>query len=256
MIIFVAFTGKLINITYNMKEKILAALKAKFQGGNANVLNRIAEKLAKTVTTDEQVTTAVAGVTQELIEVMESYGDSRATEATQTATQNYEVKYGLKDGKPINNGGAAGGQQGGGTTVTTTTQPAGGVETVPAWAQQLIESNKTLSDRLNKMDGERTTATRKQQLSAVYQKLPENLRKPYERISVDALSDEEFTKLVGDVTTEVDGLVADINSKGAVFGRPTAHNGGGNNQGDALTKEQEAAIGIREGKASADGQPF
>lgn len=238
-----------------MKEKILAALKAKFQGGNANVLNRIAEKLAKTVTTDEQVTTAVAGVTQELIEVVESYGDSRATEATQTATQNYEAKYGLKDGKPINNGGAleTGGQPNGATV--TTTQPAGGIETVPAWAQQLIESNKTLSERLNKMDGERTTATRKQQLSAVYQKLPENLRKPYERISVDTLSDDEFTALVSEVTSEVDGLVSEINSKGAVFGRPTAHNGGGN-QADALTKEQEAAIAVREGKKSEDGQPF
>lgn len=234
-----------------MKEKILAALKAKFQGGNANVLNRIAEKLAKTVTTDEQVTTAVAGVTQELIEVMESYGDSRATEATQTATQNYEAKYGLKDGKPI----ASGKEPQGGTAATTVTEPTGGTEAVPAWAQQLIESNKTLSERLNKMDGERTTAIRKKQLSAVYQKLPENLRKPYERISVDALSDEEFTTLVGEVTTEVDGLVQTLGAKGAVFGRPAAHNGG-TNQGDTLTKEQEAAIGIREGKASAGGQPF
>lgn len=45
-----------------MKQKILEALKAKFPGVNANVLNRIADKLAKTVTTDEQVTTAIAGV--------------------------------------------------------------------------------------------------------------------------------------------------------------------------------------------------
>ena len=105
------------------------------------------------------------------------------------------------------------------------------------------------------MDGERTTATRKQQLSTVIAKLPDNLRKPYERISVDTLSDEQFTSLLGEVTTEVDGLVADINSQGAVFGRPAAHNGGGN-QGDALTKEQEAAIAFREGKADKNGQPF
>ena len=59
-----------------MKQKLFDALKAKFPGGNANVLNRIAEKLAKTVTTDEQVTTAVAGVTQEFIEIIESYGDA------------------------------------------------------------------------------------------------------------------------------------------------------------------------------------
>lgn len=240
-----------IRTVHKMKEKILAALKAKFQGGNANILNRIAEKLAKTVTTDEQVATAVAGVTQELIEVMESYADSRATEAAQTATQNYETKYGLKDGKPIESGTEPQSEIG----VTTTTEQTGGTETVPAWAQQLIESNKSLSERLNKMDGERTTATRRQKLSAVYQKLPENLRKPYERISIDALSDEEFTALVGEVTTEVDGLVQSLGAKGAVFGRPAAHNGGAN-QVDTLTAEQEAAIGIREGKASVDGQPF
>lgn len=76
-------------------------MKAKFPGVNANVLNRIAEKLAKTVTTDEQVTTAVAGVTQEFIEIIESYGDSRATEAQQTAVHTYETKYGLKDGQKL-----------------------------------------------------------------------------------------------------------------------------------------------------------
>lgn len=88
-----------------MKQKIFEALKAKFQGGgNANVLNMIAEKLCKTVTTDEQIATAVAGMTQELIEVIESYGDSRATEAQQTAVQNYETKYRLKEGKPTVDG--------------------------------------------------------------------------------------------------------------------------------------------------------
>ena len=238
-----------------MRQKIFEALKAKFSGVNANVLNRIADKLAKTVTTDEQVATAVAGVTQELIEVIESYGDSRATEATQTAVSNYESKYGLREGKPITDGGAATGTQPQGGVTVTTTQPAGGTEAVPAWAQQLLDDNKSLRERLNKMDGERTTATRKQQLSTIIAKLPENLRKPYERITVDTLSDEQFTTLVGEVTTEVDGLVADLNSKGAVFGRPAAHNGG-ETKGDALTKEQEAAITVREGKASADGQPF
>ena len=55
-----------------MKQKILEALKAKFPGVNANVLNRIADKLAKTVTTDEQITTAIAGVTKEFIEIIEA----------------------------------------------------------------------------------------------------------------------------------------------------------------------------------------
>lgn len=68
-----------------MKDRILAALKAKFSGVSADILDRIAAMLAKTVTTEEQVATAVEGVTEELINVIEGYGDSRATGAQKTA---------------------------------------------------------------------------------------------------------------------------------------------------------------------------
>lgn len=237
-----------------MKQKILEALKAKFPGGNANVLNRIADKLCKTVTTDEQVTTAVAGVTKEVIEIIESYGDSRATEAQQTAVQTYEQKYGLKDGIKIDNGGGSQGGQQGGTQTVQTQQTAGG-EQVPAWAQALIDSNKTITERLNKMDGDRTTATRKQQLSSIIEKLPENLRKAYERTPVDGLTDEQFNTLVGEITSEVEGIVNDKQAKGAVFGRPSAQHGGSSSQGNELTKEQMDAISHRDNKP-ADGQPF
>lgn len=238
-----------------MKQKLFDALKAKFPGVNANVLNRIAEKLAKTVTTDEQVTTAVAGVTQEFIEIIESYGDSRATEAQQTAVHTYETKYGLKDGQKIDaTGGAAGGQTGSGTTVQQQQSAGGAQEQVPAWAQALIDSNKKLNDRLDKMDGERTTATRKQQLSTIIEKLPENLRKAYERTPVNDLTDEQFNALVGEITTEVNGIVSEVQAKGAVFGKPTV-TGGTGNQGGELTKEQQEAIAHRESKPK-DGQPF
>ena len=50
-----------------MKDRILATLKAKFSGVSADILDRIAVMLAKTVTTEEQVATAVEGVTEELI---------------------------------------------------------------------------------------------------------------------------------------------------------------------------------------------
>lgn len=232
-----------------MRQKIFDALKAKFPGVNANVLNRIADKLSKTVTTDEQVTTAVAGVTQEFIEIIESYGDSRATEAQQTAVHTYETKYGLKDGQKIDGG--TGGQPGG-TTVTT--PPAGGTEQVPAWAQALIDQNKKVMERMDKMDIDRTTATRKQQLTSIIEKLPENLRKGYERIAVDNLSDEQFNTLVGEINTEVEEIVNDTRAKGAVFGKPSAQLGAGN-QGGELTKEQQDAIAHRDSKP-ADGQPF
>ena len=233
-----------------MKQQILTALKAKFVGVSDAILDRVATKLAQTVTTAEQVQTAVDGVTFQ--QVLESYVDSRATQATQTAVHNYETKYGLKDGVKV-------------TPPETqppvvppvtppVTPPAGGAETVPAWAQALIDSNNSLKNELAQMKTARTTETRKQQISTLIEKLPENLRKAYSRTPVDGLTDEQFTALVGEITTEVGDIQSSIQQKGAVFGKPAAQNGG--NQGAELTKEQLAAITQRDGAAQGQGQPF
>lgn len=228
-----------------MKQKLFEALKAKFSGVDADILDRIATMLAKTVTEESGVTTAVEGVTQEFISVIEGYGDSRATGAQKTAVANYERKHNLKDGVKVT-------QQQQQQEPPKNTE---GGDDMPAWAKTLIESNQQLSERLNRLDTERTTTARRQQLAAITDKLPEALRKPYERMSVDNLKEDEFTQLLSDVTTEVNGIVSGMNAKGAVFGKPAAHNGGGN-QGGELTEEQKKAIGTREGGASADGQPF
>lgn len=233
-----------------MFQLILNALKAKFQGVSDAVLSRIANKLAKTVTSQEQVATSVEGVT--LQQVIDSYADHRATEAQQTAVQNYESKYGLKDGEKVTPVTVQ--QQGGQPTGGQPTQATAGATETPEWAKQLIEQNKALTDRIAKMEGQRTTDSRKQQLSTIIAKLPEQLRKPYERITLDSLSDEQFNTLVTEVTTEVEGIANDINSKGAVFGRPTANSGG--NQGNELTKEQQDAIAHRDGSVKGEGQPF
>lgn len=228
-----------------MKQKLFEALKAKFSGVDADILDRIATMLAKTVTDESGVTTAVEGVTQEFISVIEGYGDSRATGAQKTAVANYERKHNLKDGVKVT-------QQQQQQDPPKNTE---GGDDMPAWAKTLIESNQQLSERLNRLDTERTTTARRQQLATITDKLPEALRKPYERMSVDNLKEDEFTQLLSDVTTEVNGIVSGMNAKGAVFGKPAAHNGGGN-QGGELTEEQKKAIGTREGGASADGQPF
>lgn len=225
-----------------MRQQILDALKAKFTGVSEEILGRIADKLAKTTTTAEQVQTAVDGVTFQ--QVLESYGDSRATEAQKTAVSNYEKKHGIKDGKKIEE--------------QKTPPAAGGAgeqkEDVPAWAQALINSNTQLTERLNKMDADRTTASRRQQLDSIVEKLPENLRKAYQRTSVDNLSDDEFSSLLTDVTTEVEGMVSTINAKGAVFGRPAAA-GAGQAGNEQLTEAQIKAINTRT-NTGADDQPF
>lgn len=89
-----------------MKKEILEALAARFEGVSGAVLDRIANKLAKTITKTEDIATTVEGVT--IQQIIDSYTDSRVTEASETARKNavndYESKYGLKDGvKTVDN---------------------------------------------------------------------------------------------------------------------------------------------------------
>ena len=156
-----------------MRKEILDALKAKFTGVSDAILGRIADKLAKTATTAEQVATAVEGVTFQ--QVLESYGDSRATEAQQTAVSNYEKKHGLKDGKQVKGGASAEHND------EPDNQHGNGDNDTPAWAKAIIDGQKSLSDRLAAIEGDKVTASRKQKFDAIIGKLPEDLRKPYAR---------------------------------------------------------------------------
>lgn len=84
-----------------IQEQILAGLQTKFSGVDAATLTRIATKKAEGVTDASQVPTIVEGVG--FTDVLNSYGDFRAGDATFKSVQNYEKKHNLKDGKPIEN---------------------------------------------------------------------------------------------------------------------------------------------------------
>ena len=146
-----------------MKEKILALLKTKFPGVDEASLSRIAEKKAAGVTDESQLQTIADGVGFQ--DVLNSYGDFRAGDASKTAVSNYEKKHNLKDGKPIE--------------TTTTTKTEENKDDVPAWAQALIDSNKNLSDKLTQLETEKAQTTRSQQILAKAKEygIPENYAK-------------------------------------------------------------------------------
>ena len=209
-----------------MKSQILEALKAKFVGVSEAILSKYAEKLAKKVLKEEDVATAVEGVTFQ--QILDSYGDSRATEASQTAVSNYEKKHGLKDGKAIE----------GGAPQNQNQQP----EDVPAWAKALIDDNKRFKEMFESNAKERVTASRKQKLNAVIEKLPASLRKAYERTSIDTLTDEEFDTLITEVEAEVGEIGNNIQARGAVIGQPPkVHNK--TPQNTASEAEVDAVVG-------------
>jgi hypothetical protein len=211
-----------------MKQLILNALKTRFEGVDEKVLNRIAEKLAKTVTTEDTVQAAVDAVTFQ--QVIDGEADRRATEATQTAVSNYKKKYSIREGKPVSTGGGQG----------TQTEPGkkDDNDETPAWAKALIESNKALEGKLATLEGEKVITSRKQKLDAVIDKLPDNLKKPYGRISLKDMTDDEFDTFITETATESEGLAADFAAKGAVMKTPI----GGGFAKKEPSKEEAAAV--------------
>lgn len=189
-----------------MKQKILDALKTRYEGVSDTILDRVADKLAKTVTDDDAIATAVDGAFND---ILEAYGDRRATDASKTAVANYERKHGLKDGQKVSGGEPA---------PIEPNQPK--QDDMPAWAQALVDSNKKLAERLAAIDGERTATTRRGKLDELLKDLPEQLRKPYQRIDLTSMTDEAFDNLMGELPNEIGELQKTAAGNQAVFGRP------------------------------------
>lgn len=147
-----------------MKVKLLAALKTKFQGVDDAILDRIATKKAEGLTDESQITSIVDGIS--FADVLTSYGDFRAGDATSSSIRNYEKKHNLKDGKPIENS-------------NPNPKPEEKKDDVPAWAQTLIDSNKNLSTELSTLKQEKLQATRQEQILAKAKEygIPENYAK-------------------------------------------------------------------------------
>ena len=144
-------------------EQILAGLQQKFAGVDTAILTRIATKKAEGVTDETKVNSIIEGIS--FSDVLNSYGDFRAGDASKTAVTNYEKKHNLKDGKPIE--------------TTTTIKTEENKDDVPAWAQALIDSNKSLLTEVSILKQEKAQATRQEQILAKAKEygIPENYAK-------------------------------------------------------------------------------
>ena len=149
----------------NIQELILAGLQQKFTGVDTAILTRIATKKAEGVTDETKVNSIVEGIS--FSDVLNSYGDFRAGDATRTSVLNYEKRHNLKDGKPIE--------------TTTTTKTEENKDDVPAWAQALIDSNKSLLTEVSTLKQEKAQATRQEQIMAKAKEygIPETFAKRY-----------------------------------------------------------------------------
>lgn len=226
-----------------MKAKIIEALKTKFDGVSDTILGRIAEKLNKTAKSEEDVNTLVEGVTFQ--HILESYGDSRATEAQQTAVANYEKKHGLKDGKSVKVDDSKDNNK----SNTDKNNKQNDNDDVPAWAKALIDSNNALKNELDAIKGEKTANKRRTELDKVLNNAPEKIRnrytKDFERMSFK--DDEDFNAWIGDITPDVEAIVNDYNTKGGVVTRPKTGGGAKSSENPHL----KARIAERQAETSA-----
>ena len=148
-------------------EQILTGLQQKFTGVDTAILTRIATKKAEGVTDETKVNSIVEGIG--FSDVLNSYGDFRAGDASKTAVTNYEKRHNLKDGKPIE------------TTTTTTQQQT--TEQQPDMAKIIADAVsaavKPLSDKIAQFETEKSQATRQEQILAKAKEygIPENYAK-------------------------------------------------------------------------------
>ena len=220
-----------------MKKKILEALTTKFEGVDAKILDRVAVKLAKTVTKEEEVEPAVEGVTFQ--DILTSYGDARATEASKTAVSTYEKKHGLRDGKKVDTDGEEDAPDNDDADDSEPddkgdkpkdpkakkTQKKDD-DAMPAWAKSLLDANKALKERLDAMDKGKVAASRREKVNKAIDKLTDKQKKPYGRIQLDGMSDDEFEAFLEEVTEEADEMAAENEANDATFGAPLEHKGG------------------------------
>ena len=243
-----------------MKKQILDALTTKFPGVSDNILGRVAENLAKTVKTEDDVTTAVEGVTFQ--QVLDSYGDARATQAAETSIRRYEQKHGLKDGQPtkkaeeqpklLGGEGNGDGTADGGAGEPKPTEASNDVKALTEQVKALLQAQQSLTDEIKMMKGEKASASRRERFMEAVKDAPEKLRaryeKDFERLNKTFETDEDFSGWLEETTSDINELSADFKSRSAIINAPKAGGGGDggkkavNPMVQARINEQKAAV--------------
>ena len=221
-----------------MKNEILEGLKTKFDGVQESVLSRIADKLAKTAKTIDDAEKAIDAVTFQ--QVIDSYADSRVTEATASAVANYEKKHGLKDGKTVK--------------PEAEPEPKPGHEkktaedeNEPAWAKALRESNELLQKKLAALETDQVVKSRTKKLTAAFEEveLPEAFRSTYTKsiAKMSFESDEDYDAYIDEIKKELQPIAAELKQKKVVIGRPLT--GGNPEPAPKVPDEVQAWIDAR-----------
>ncbi|MGL5913348.1 MAG: hypothetical protein ACRCZB_04220 [Bacteroidales bacterium] len=188
-----------------MLQKIKDALKNKYAnlGFGEKAFEGVANYLSTSTTEESQIESSIQGL-EVLLKGFQGETDKLRTEKSAAEKKLLELEQKANGGEPAK---------------TEPDKPNNSSDT-PEWAKALIDGQKSMSERIAKMEGEKVVLTRKQKLDAITATLPEGLRKPYGRIDIGNMSDEDFESLSNEVTKEVSDYTEAEKVRGAVLGRP------------------------------------
>ena len=183
----------------------MEALTAKFEGVNAEILTRVADKLATKATTEEEAKALAEGVSFQ--DLLDRYADYRVQQASS------------KQPKPA---------------PQEPKQPNEPSDVLPEWA-------KELKAELESYKAQEANAKRLGKLKDILKELPESLRGRYERdfSRLTFKDDEDFTQWVEELTPDVSSILEDYKKMG---GSVTNPKGGGGNQEPTISAELQKKI--------------
>lgn len=197
-----------------MNKIILEALTAKFEGVNAEILTRVADKLATKATTEEEAKALAEGVSFQ--DLLDRYADYRVQQASskqpKPAPQEPKPAPAPQEPKPNN-------------------EPS---DVLPEWA-------KELKAELESYKAQEANAKRLGKLKDILKELPESLRGRYERdfSRLTFKDDEDFTQWMEELTPDVSSILEDYKKMGGGLTNPK---GGGGKEEPTISAELQKKI--------------
>lgn len=210
----------------SVKRFILDSLKTKFAGIDEKVLNRIAAIAAKTAKNEEEAKTYVEELT--LQQVIDSYSDSRATDAQEKAIKSYEDKFGLKDGKKAGSTeepGGEGGEDENGDGANAGNGKKGGEGKggdMPDYVKALFGKIDTLTNEVTTLKAGKVADTRKGSLDALLKDAPEKTKATYLKNfnRMQFKDDADFQEWIDEISPDVEEATTQQAASDGVVGRP------------------------------------
>ena len=229
-----------------MKKKLLSALATKFEGVDAKVFDRIADNILdrKTIESDDDVEAAVAEIT--IQDVLKSDGDAGATESARTAKRNaineYERRYILKDGKRVAQKDDDDDPDPDPDDDSDDKDPTGVLAAMKKMFGALEKKLDDANSEIAAMKLGKVTETRKAKVNELIKDLTEAERRPYSRILVDSMTDEEFNAYLEEVKADAQNIAEEKAANGASFLPPLGGKTGGGQPKEPSDAEVEEVL--------------